>query len=555
MGVREYITENLFGFEIKKKAADREEKNRSFVPPTEEDGAVVVQSNLTGTSMGTFIDLEGTTKSEIEQITRYREASTQPELERAIDHIINEAIVTEDNGHSVKVVCDELKQPDKIKKKIIEEFEDILRMMNFGQIGHDIFRRWYVDGRFYYHVIIDEKNPKNGILELRYVDPRRIRKIREINREKDPKSGIDIIKTVREYFLYNERGLLGSQTNLGAKIAVDSISVVTSGLVDPRSGMVISYIQKALKSLNDLRRLEDSVVIYRLVRAPERRIHYVDVSNMTTIKSEEYIKKQMQLYRNKVVYDSDTGTIRDDRNILAMQEDYWVPRKDGKNAEIDTLQGGQNLGEIEDVRYFKKRLYEALNVPISRLDPEQQGFNFGVVTEITRDELHFHKFISRMRNKFSTLFDELLRVQCVTKGICTEDEWEEFKNFIWYDWIKDNNIEEIKEAELFRNRLGLLADADQYVGRYFSKEHIQKKILMLDEDEIKEMDKQIEKEAKEGKLPADDGFGNPVVPSTGGGQPPPPPMEPEGELPPEEEEAPQDAPPPKKQAEKDEKPK
>ena len=494
----------------------------------EDDGATVIQSSVTGTAFGAYIDLEGQAKNEIDLITRYRQMASQPEMERAIDHIVNESVVTEDNGLSVKINCDDLEQPEKIKKKISEEFKNLLKMMNFGQLGHDLFRRWYVDGRFNYHVILDESNPKNGIIELRYIDPRRIRKIREITKEKDPKTGIDIIKTVKEYYLYNERGIIGTQSNLGAKIAVDSVVTTTSGMVDPSTGIVVSYLHKAIKPLNNLRKMEDSVIIYRLTRAPERRVFYVDVSGLPTIKAEQYLKDQMVKHRNKVVYNASTGEISDDRQFHAMIEDYWVPRRDGKNAEIDTLPGGQNLGDIEDVKYFQKKLYEALGVPIGRLEPEQ-GFSLGRATEITRDELHFHKFIQRLRNKFSSIFDDLMRVQCVTKGICTEEEWEDFKEYIWYDWIKDNNFEELKAAELLRDRLELLGTADPYIGRYFSKEWIMKNILNFSEEEIGEMNKQIEKEGTAGEMPAFDDFGNAIVAGTGGGQPPPPMMPMPGE--------------------------
>jgi hypothetical protein len=511
----------LFGFEIKKKNKKEEEQKKSFVPPMEDDGAVVVESSVTGTAFGSFIDLEGAVKNEIDLITRYRQMACQPEMERAIDHIVNESVITEDNGLSVSINCDDLKQPEKIKKKITEEFKEVLKMMNFGQLGHDLFKRWYVDGRFNYHIILDEANPKNGIVELRYIDPRRIRKVREIQKEKDPATGIDIIKTVKEYYLYNEKGIIGIQSNLGAKIAVDAIVTTTSGMVEPKNGMVISYLHKAIKALNNLRKMEDSVVIYRLTRAPERRVFYVDVSGLPTPKAEQYLKDQMVKHRNKVVYNASTGEIKDDRQYNAMIEDYWVPRRDGKNAEIDTLPGGQNLGDIEDVKYFQKKLYEALNVPIGRLEPEQ-GFSLGRATEITRDELHFHKFVQRLRNKFSTMFDDLMRIQCVTKGICTEEEWEEFKEYIWYDWIKDNNFEELKDAELFRDRLELLGQADPYIGRYFSKEYIMKNILKFNDDEIKEMQQQIDKEGTSGELPGFDEFGNAIVAGTGGGQPPPP---------------------------------
>jgi len=483
---------SLFGFEIsKKKSQQVEEVNKTFALPQNDDGAVTVQ---TGAYYGTYVDLDGVVRNEIELITRYREMSMQPELETAIDEIVNEAIVTEDNGKSVELNMDELKQPENIKKKIIEELENILRMLNFGNMGHDIFRRWYIDGRLFYHIIIDEKSPAKGIQELRYIDPRRIRKIREIQKTKDPKSGIDIIKQVQEYYLYNERGIIGAHSNLGTKIATDSIVNVNSGLMDSKRALVLSYLHKAIKPLNQLRMVEDATVIYRLARAPERRIFYVDVGNMPTIKAEEYLRDIMVKYRNKLVYDSTTGEIRDDRRHMSMLEDFWLPRREGsKGTEITTLPGGQNLGEMEDVKYFEKKLYKSLGVPLGRLEA-QQGFSLGRTTEITREEIKFTKFVSRLRNKFSTLFDDLLRVQLVLKKICSEEEWDRFKEDIYYDFIKDNNFEELKESELLTNRISLLSSAEPFVGKYYSRQWVKKNILHLSDEDIMEIDEQIAEE-------------------------------------------------------------
>jgi hypothetical protein len=504
----------LFGFEINRKAkqAEQDEQSKTFAIPQNDDGAVTIQS---GSYYGTYVDLDGVVRNEIELITRYREMSMQPELESAIDDIVNEAIVNDDNGKGVEINTDDLKQPDQIKKKIRDEFEYILKLLNFGNMGHDLFRRWYIDGRLFYHVIIDDKRPALGIQELRYVDPRRIRKIREIQKTKDPKTGMEIIRKQNEYFLYNERGVVGAHSNLGAKIAVDAIVNINSGLMDAKRAMVLSYLHKAIKPLNQLRMVEDATVIYRLSRAPERRVFYVDVGNMPTIKAEQYLKDIMTKYRNKLVYDSSTGEIKDDRKHLSMLEDFWLPRREGsKGTEITTLPGGMNLGELEDVKYFEKKLYKALGVPTSRLE-QGQGFSLGRSTEITRDELKFNKFIQRLRNKFATLFDDLLRVQLVLKKICTEEEWKEFKEDVWYDFKKDNNFNELKEAELMTNRVGLLQLVDPYVGRYYSMEWIRKNILQMTDDDIAEIDEQISNE--QAAMPqvdpnAVDAMGNPIQP-------------------------------------------
>jgi len=479
---------SLFGFEIsRKKEEAKQEQNRTFALPQNDDGAVVIQA---GAYYGTYVDLDGVVRNEIELITRYREMSMQPEIEGAIDDIVNEAIVVEDNGKAVEINLDDLQQADNIKKKIKSEFDYILKLLNFGNMGHDIFRRWYIDGRLFYHLIINEKRPQDGIQELRYVDPRRIRKVREIQKTKD-QTGMEVIKQVKEYYLYNERGVIGAHSNLGTKIATDAIVNVNSGLMDAKRTMVLSYLHKAIKPLNQLRMVEDATVIYRLSRAPERRVFYVDVGNMPTIKAEQYLKDIMTKYRNKLVYDSSTGEIKDDRKHLSMLEDFWLPRREGsKGTEITTLPGGMNLGELEDVKYFEKKLYKALGVPTSRLE-QGQGFSLGRSTEITRDELKFNKFISRLRNKFSVLFDDCLRVQLVLKKVCTEEEWNSFKEEIWYDFLKDNNFDELKDAELMTNRLTLLQSVDPYVGRYFSKEWVRKNVLQQTDEDIQEIDIQI----------------------------------------------------------------
>ena len=515
----------LFGFEISRKKQQSEDiTNRTFAIPQNDDGAVTIQS---GAYYGTYVDLDGVVRNEIELITRYREMSMQPELETAIDEIVNEAIVNDEQTKGVELNTDDLKQPDSIKKKITEEFEYILKMLNFGNMGHDLFRRWYIDGRLFYHIVVDEKRPNLGIQELRYIDPRRIRKIREIQKTKDPKTGMDIIKKQNEYYLYNERGVIGAHSNMGSKIAVDSIINVNSGLMDSKRAMVLSYLHKAIKPLNQLRMVEDATVIYRLSRAPERRVFYVDVGNMPTVKAEQYLKDIMTKYRNKLVYDSSTGEIKDDRKHLSMLEDFWLPRREGsKGTEISTLPGAMNLGELEDVKYFEKKLYKALSVPISRLE-SQTGFSLGRTTEVTRDELKFNKFVNRMRNKFATLFDDVLRIQLILKRVCTEEEWNEFKEDIWYDFKKDNNFNELKEAELMTNRFTLLQVVDPYVGRYYSKAWVRKNILQQTEEDIEEIDKEMEAEAA-AMGPATDANGMPIDPNNAmamGGQPQPSPVQ------------------------------
>lgn len=493
---------NLFGFTISRGSKEEEKQKevveKSFALPQNDDGAVNIQ---TGAYFGTYVDLEGVVRNEIELITRYREMAMQPELETAIDDIVNESLVIDDSGKCVDLNMDELKQPESIKKKIKDEFNNLLRILNFSNMGADIFRRWYIDGRLFYQVVIDETNPKAGIKELRYIDPRRIRKIREIQKMKDPQSGIEIIKNTREYYLYNERGVVGAHSNLGARIAVDSIINVNSGLMDSRRAMVLSYLHKAIKPLNQLRMVEDSTVIYRMSRAPERRVFYIDVGNLPKVKAEQYLKDIMTKYRNKLVYDSNTGEIRDDRKHLSMLEDFWLPRREGgRGTEITTLQGAMNLGELEDVKYFERKLYKSLGVPIGRLEP-QQGFSLGRAAEVTRDELKFMKFIQRLRNRFSILFDDAMRTQLALKGICTKDEWDEFKENIWYDYLKDNNFDELKDAELLRDRVGLLQLLDPYIGRYYSVEWVRKNVLQQTDEDIEEIDKQIEEEKDSGIIP------------------------------------------------------
>lgn len=493
---------SLFGFQIsRQKDISQQEAEKSFVAPSNEDGALTISA---AAYYGTYVDLDGTAKNEVELISRYREMAMQPEIESAIDDIVNEAIVQTDDGKSIRIIMDTLRQSEKIKKAIEEEFNTILKIMNYQNMAADIFRRFYIDGRLFYHIIIDENNPTEGIKELRYVDPRKIRKVREIKKEKDGTNAVDIVQTVNEYYIYNDKVVSGSSSNygpVGVRIAKDSIININSGLMDSRRAIVLSYLHKAIKPLNQLRMIEDATVIYRISRAPERRIFYIDVGNLPKLKAEQYLRDIMIKYKNKLVYDAQTGEVRDDRKFLSMMEDFWLPRREGgKGTEITTLPGGQNLGELEDVKYFEKKLYKSLNVPISRLDPNQTGFSLGRVGEITRDEVKFSKFVDKQRQKFAEIFVQSLRVQCVLKGICTAEEFDQFKENIYYDFIKDNNFAELKEAELIRERLSLLGAVDPYVGRYYSMQWIQKNVLKLTDKEISDMDKQIQTEMKLGKV-------------------------------------------------------
>ena len=466
---------SLFGFTIaRNKDEETKSVEQSFTPPANDDGALTITS---AAYYGTYVDLDGTAKNDVELISRYREMAMQPEIESAIDDIIGEAICQDDDGKIIKIILDDLKQPDKIKNAIRTEFNTVLRLLNYNNMAQDIFRRYYVDGRMFYHIIIDRTKPMEGIKELRYIDPRKLRKIREVKKQKDERTGVEMMDLINEYYIFNDKVTTGSSQNfgpVGVRITVDSIISVVSGLMDSRRAMVLSYLHKAIKPLNQLRMIEDATVIYRISRAPERRIFYIDVGNLPKLKAEQYLRDIMVKYKNKLVYDASTGEVRDDRKHLSMLEDFWLPRREGgKGTEITTLPGGQNLGELEDVKYFEKKLYKALNVPVSRLNPETSGFSLGRSNEITRDELKFAKFVDRLRNKFADMFDQAMRIQCVLKGICTNEEWDEFKENIHYDFIRDNNFSELKEAELMTNRLTLLQSVDPYTGRYFSQSWIQ----------------------------------------------------------------------------------
>jgi len=495
----------LFGFTLGKKdvVVQQPSDQPSFALPNEamDDGAVTITQNA---HYGTYVDLEGSVRNEIELISRYREMANHPELEMAIDDIVNESITHDETGKSVDIRLDNLQQPDTIKKKIKDEFNNVLRMLNFNNLADDLFKRWYIDGRIYYHVVVDESRPKDGIKELRYIDPRKIRKVREVQKDKDPKTGALVIKSIGEYYVYSDKGTTTqsytASVNAGLRIAPESIINVNSGLMDAKNTFVISYLHKAIKPLNQLRMIEDAVVIYRLSRAPERRIFYIDVGNLPKGKAEQYLRDVMVKYRNKMVYDASTGELRDDRKHMSMLEDFWLPRREGgKGTEITTLPAGQNLGELEDVKYFRNKLLQSLNVPISRLEPQQGGMiGLGRSTEVTRDEVKFGKFITRLRNKFSQVFDNALKIQLVMKGICSLEEWQDFQEQIYYDYLKDNNFTELRDAELLRERIALLNTVDPYIGRYYSTDWVKKNILQMSSEQIEQMDKEIEEEQESG---------------------------------------------------------
>jgi hypothetical protein len=490
----------LFGFKIIRDKDDAQQQLPSVVTPQTEDGAINIQS---GSHYGIYVDLDGTYRTEVDLITKYRTMAMQPEIESAIEDIINEAIVHDTRGETVKMVMDELDQSDAIKKLIRNEFKEVMRLLDFGNFGNDIFRRWYVDGRLYYNVVIDNDNPRAGIMQLIYIDPRRIRKIRNIQKKKQ--NNVEVVDKIDTFYLYNEKvvnnnvqspQILGSYAG-GTRLTEDSVIHLTSGLFDPAKSTVLSYIHKAIRPMNQLRFVEDATVIYRVSRAPERRVFYVDVGNMPRLKAEQYLKDTMTKFRNKLTYDSVTGEIRDDRRQLSMLEDFWMPRRgEGKSTEITTLPAGQNLGQMDDVHYFEKKLYKALNVPVSRLD-QATGFSLGRSNEITRDELKFDKFIDKLRARFSILFDELMARQLALKGICTLDEWQQFKQYIHYDFIKDNNFVELKEAELLQNRVSTLNMIQPYIGQFYSKKWVQKNILMLNDEDIETIEQEMDIEAQE----------------------------------------------------------
>ena len=484
----------FFGFEINRNGT-KGKGLPSVVPKTEEDGSGVIQA---GGHFGAYMDMDGDkVKNEVDLILKYRDIASQPECDAAIEDIINESIVGDHDEAPVNLVLDELEISDKLKESVKNEFDTILKLLNFNAYAHDIYRKWYIDGRLPYHIIIDNSSPKKGIKELRYIDPTKLRKVKEVEEKQDPKTGAKIIEKVDEFFLFQDKAMNGAEQ--GLKIYPDAIAYCTSGVMDPSRKRILSYLHKALKPVNQLRMMEDSLVIYRISRAPERRIFYIDVGNLPKGKAEEYLRGIMNQYRNKLVYDAKTGDIKDDRKHMSMLEDFFLPRREGgRGTEITTLPGGENLGQIDDIIYFQKKLYKSLNVPVNRLEQEAQ-FSLGRTTEITRDEVKFKKFIDRLRKRFSDLFMQLLKTQLLLKGIITEADWKEWKETIAFDYIEDNYFSELKQSEMLRERFDMLSSLDEYVGKYISNEWIRKNVLRQTDDEIEEIQKQIDQENKDGE--------------------------------------------------------
>ena len=533
----------LFGFSIE----DTEKTPPSVVspvPPNNEDG---VDHYLTSGFFGQYVDIEGVYKTEFDLIKRYREMALHPECDSAIEDVVNEAIVADTNDSPVEIELSNLNASDGIKKKIRDEFKFILSLLDFDKKAHEIYRNWYIDGRLYYHKVIDMKNPHEGIQELRYIDAMKMRYIRQQKKKPNDQTRLANINKgtdnpmeyefpeIEEYFLYNPKSSYPSTSPAsasqggqnGIKFSKDSITYCSSGLVDRNKGSTLSYLHKAIKSLNQLRMIEDSLVIYRLSRAPERRIFYIDVGNLPKVKAEQYLRDVMNRYRNKLVYNAQTGEIRDDKKFMSMLEDFWLPRREGgRGTEISTLPGGQNLGEITDIEYFKKKLYKSLNVPISRIEGDG-GFNLGRSSEILRDEVKFSKFVGRLRKRFSGMFNDMLKTQLLLKNVITPEDWESMSEHIQYDFLYDNHFSELKEAELMNERLTLVQTAEVYVGKYYSQDYIRRKVLRQTDEEIIEQDKLIEKEIKAGIIPdpaeieIDPQTGQPISGGVGGdlGQP------------------------------------
>ena len=485
----------LFGFQITR-VKKTEDPKQSFTTTQADDGTQTVAA---GGYFGQYLDMEGTAKSEADLIRRYREISLHPECDMAVEDIVNEAVVANELKEAVRVNTDNLPYGKDIRRRIESEFSDILKLMNFNTKGHDIFRRWYVDGRIYYQKIIDRTSPTLGITELKYIDPRKIKKIREVRKTRpEGAKNLEIVDEFVEYYIFNEKGVSGTTSGGGVKIAPDTIAFCPSGLVDQQKNIVMSYLHKAIKPVNQLRMIEDAVVIYRIARAPERRIFKIDVGNLPKVKAEQYLRDVMARYRNKLVYDASTGEIRDDRNYMSMLEDFWLPsREGGRGTDISTLPGGQNLGEIADIEYFQKKLYRSLNVPVSRLE-STQGFNLGRASEITRDELKFTKFVQRLRKKFTELFNDLLKTQLILKKVISEEDWHTISHNLQYDFLQDGHFAELKQSEMMRERIQLVNEMRDMVGKYFSVEYMRKNVLKQSESEIAEMDKQIKQEIDDG---------------------------------------------------------
>ena len=494
---------DIFGFEITRKKDELRVKEapnaKSFVPSLEDDGTPVIQQQsgfISGGAYGAYVDMEGGIKNEAELIRRYRETSLVPECDSAIEDIINECITSDSSDRIVTLDLRDVKLSDSIKKKVQDEFSHILSLMKFNQNSHELFRKWYVDGRIYFHKVVDGKRPKLGIVDVRNVDPLKIKKVRNVEKEKDKKTGIDQVKKIEEFYVFNDKGFDKSSSQEGhvVKIAPEAVTYTTSGLLDYTKNVVIGYLHKALKTANQLSMMEDALVIYRISRAPERRIFYIDVGNLPKAKAEQYLAEVMNKYKNKLVYNADTGEIKDDRKHMSMLEDFWLPRREGgRGTEISTLPGGQNLADIDDIEYFKKKLYQSLNVPSTRMEADN-GFNMGRASEISRDELKFNKFTNRLQKKFARVFVDMLRTQLVLKEIMTVEEFDKNRDFLQFDFATDNHFTELKDAEIIRERLDTLSQASEYVGKYYSDEYVRKYILRQTEEDIKVIDAQIKSE-------------------------------------------------------------
>jgi hypothetical protein len=533
----------LFGFSIE----DSEKKSKSIVSPVPQNNEDGVDNYIASGFYGSYVDIEGVYRTEFDLLRRYREMALHPECDGAIEDVVNEAIVSDLYDSPIEIELSNLNATDKLKKAIRQEFKYIKELLDFDKKSHEIFRNWYVDGRLYYHKVIDLKRPQDGIMELRYIDPMKIRFVRqEKKKNRDPLVNTNVrgsedtnilAPEIEEYFIYTPKpnyptGTLSSGGgSKGIKISKDAISYCTSGLVDRNKGTILSYLHKAIKALNQLRMIEDSLVIYRLSRAPERRIFYIDVGNLPKVKAEQYLRDVMMRYRNKLVYDANTGEVRDDKKFMSMLEDFWLPRREGgRGTEISTLPGGQNLGELADIEYFQKKLYRALGVPESRIAADG-GFNLGRSSEILRDELKFSKFVGRLRKRFAQMFNDMLKTQLILKNIVSPEDWEQMSDHIQYDFLYDNQFAELKETEMLNERLGILATIEPYIGKYYSTEWVRKKVLRQTDNEIIEMDEQIEQEIKDGIIPDPNSIdpitGEPLPPSGETGMMGDVPMEPD----------------------------
>jgi hypothetical protein len=504
----------LFGFSLE----DKEKKSKSIVSPVPQNNEDGVDNYIASGFYGSYVDIEGVYRTEFDLLKRYREMALHPECDGAIEDVVNEALVSDLYDSPIEIELSNLNATDKLKEAIRKEFKYIKELLDFDRKSHEIFRNWYVDGRLFYHKVIDLKKPQEGIKELRYIDPMKMRFVRQEKKKnktdllsarisgKDGENNV-LSPEIEEYFIYTPKpnyptGTLSHSGGIkGTKIAKDAITYCTSGLIDRNKGTVLSYLHKAIKALNQLRMIEDSLVIYRLSRAPERRIFYIDVGNLPKIKAEQYLRDVMMRYRNKLVYDANTGEIRDDKKHMSMLEDFWLPRREGgRGTEISTLPGGQNLGELTDIEYFQKKLYRALGVPESRIASDG-GFNLGRSSEILRDELKFAKFVGRLRKRFAQMFNDMLKTQLILKNIVSPEDWEKIGDHIQYDFLYDNQFAELKESELLNERLGILATIEPYIGKYYSSEWVRRKVLRQTDSEIIEMNQQIEKEIKDGTIP------------------------------------------------------